>query len=41
MLEWWADYLDKAKQASAAIAIEKATPSKDIVCALEWFQLFC
>lgn len=38
MLEWWADYLDKAEQASAAIAIEKATPAKPNVRALEWFQ---
>ena len=38
MLEWWADYLDKAEQASAAIAIEKATPAKPAVGALEWFQ---
>ena len=38
MLEWWADYLDKAEQASAAIAIEKATPAKPNVGALEWFQ---
>lgn len=38
MLEWWADYLDKAEQASAAIAIEKATPAKPNVGALDWFQ---
>ncbi|WP_256869179.1 tyrosine-type recombinase/integrase [Sphingobium lactosutens] len=38
MLEWWAEYLDKAEQASAAIAIEKATPAKPVVGALEWFQ---
>lgn len=38
MLEWWADYLEKAERASEAIAIEKATPVRPAVGTLEWFQ---